>query len=878
MTKHKFNVQRVLGVLLLTVLTLFISAQSVKREVRATWLSTVWRLDWPSTTVPAANGTNEASRETARTVQKNGLISILNKLQAANFNTVFFQVRGMSDAFYNSAYEPWSQYLSSERGADPGWDPLQFIIDEAHARGIEVHAWLNPYRYSTSSESHGNLPTDYANTNPEWILDYGSFTKILNPGIPEVRKRICDVTEDIITKYDVDGIVFDDYFYVSGTTDAMDQAQFEAYNPKGLSRGDWRRANVNQMVKDVYARINSIKPYVTFGISPAGVAASSAAVANSYGLPPAPAGSDWQYNSIYSDPLAWLKDGSIDYISPQIYWTIGSANDFSKLSPWWAKAANLFGRHFYSSNTSNFSNTELINQVNVNRNADLNGATGSVYFRTNDLVQSALNALKAGPYSTKVLRAAYGWKTIPSQGLVENLTANGNKITWTYADNKVRYSIYAIPNANYNDAGIFSDAKYLVDISYIKEFTLPSGISTSTHKIAVAVYDKYGYEHPPKVLGESTTTTNAAQLNYPADAQNVVLPALLTWQPVANAAYYICEIAEDVNFTKPIAGRETLGAEFNSGLQTNLKDNTTYFWRVKTITPNAPAVTSQVRSFIGTKFKITSPADGSDKISMTTEISWMSIGQGANYTLEVSNKPDFSNIAYSVTVQTTSATVPTGKLTTSTTYYARVKAVKGDIQAISERISFVTESVHIPVPILILPADGVTVYGTSIQVSWQEQVSQGFRAELSKDPSFPTRQTTLKAVDAFVNTTSFDGLSDATYYVRVRAKNSDGLTEPSASAMVILKNESGIKSIHEEVDCYAYADEHGSINIVLDNQGDNSVSVYVYSISGIVMEKYSSSITTGKNNIKFNLNNYNPGIYLLKIKTDNKEKTLKIKL
>ena len=129
---------------------LYLVAQNPKREVRSVWLSTAWRLDWPSTTVPAATGTNESSRETARNVQKSGLISVLDKLQAANFNTVFFQVRPMSDAFYNSQYEPWSQYLSSVRGADPGWDPLAYIIEEAHARGIEVHAWLNPYCYYPS--------------------------------------------------------------------------------------------------------------------------------------------------------------------------------------------------------------------------------------------------------------------------------------------------------------------------------------------------------------------------------------------------------------------------------------------------------------------------------------------------------------------------------------------------------------------------------------------------------------------------------------------------------------------------------------------------------------------------------------------------------
>jgi uncharacterized lipoprotein YddW (UPF0748 family) len=273
-----------------------LTAQSPKRDVRAVWLTTVWGLDWPSSTVSES--------------QKSGLINILNKLQAANFNTVFFQVRGMSDAMYKSKYEPWSQYLTSVRGADPGWDPLEYIMEEAHTRGIEVHAWLNPYRYSTSAESHGNLPNDYAAAHPDWLMDYGSYTKILNPGMPEVRQRICDIITDIITRYDVDGIVFDDYFYAdAGPHFELDAVQYQTYNPNKLSQADWRRENVNQMVRDVQARINSIKPYLTFGISPAGVAASDASVASKYGVDRCPVGSDWQYSGIYSDPLAWLYDG-----------------------------------------------------------------------------------------------------------------------------------------------------------------------------------------------------------------------------------------------------------------------------------------------------------------------------------------------------------------------------------------------------------------------------------------------------------------------------------------------------------------------------------------------------------------------------------------
>lgn len=871
--------KRIIYIVLFSIFSVItLSAQQPKREVRATWLSTVWRLDWPSTTVPESTGTNEASREAARNVQKSGLISVLDKLKAANFNTVFFQIRGMCDAFYNSQYEPWSQYLSSVRGADPGWDPLAFIIEEGHARGIEVHAWLNPYRYSTSSESHGNLPNDYATVHPDWLMDYGNYTKILNPGLPVVRQRISDVVADIITKYDVDGIVFDDYFYVSGTTDVMDQQQYEQYNPNGLSRGDWRRDNVNKMVKTVQERINSIKPYVTFGISPAGVAASSPTVAAKYGVEPCPVGSDWQYNSIYSDPLAWLKDGSIDYISPQLYWAINTTNDYSKLSPWWSKVSNFLGRHFYSSNSSSFSATELINEIKINRDADLNGTDGSVYFRTENLPQTTFTTFKADPYIFPALRAAYGWKTAPQQGLVESLFLSGQNLTWNYADNIVRYSIYAIPRTNMNDADIFTSSKYLIGISYTKNFTLPSGINSASHVIAVAVYDRFGNEFPPRKLGEPVTTIQAAQLNYPANnAEDIVLPALFTWEQVNNASYYVWELATDAAFTKPVVTREISTSEFYSGLQTNIKENITYYWRVKTISPNALISVSEIRSFKGTKFKIISPTDGITDVSLTPEFSWTDIGLGANYSLEISDKSDFSTLIYSANTQNTTAKISEGKLSPSTTYYARVRAVRGEIQAISERIYFVTEEVPIPVPVLTSPADGTTIFGNSIELRWQEQVSKGFRAELSQSSTFPTRSTTLKTVDAFTYSAVYNNLSDGTYYLRVKALNSTGLTEPSDFVTVYVNSTSDVTDVHAKVFCYAYYDFAGKCHIVLNSDATQTVTFTIYSATGISIRKDVYGVTLGKNTLTPELSGLEKGFYLLKVNIDGKEKTIKIK-
>lgn len=868
------------GILLLLFFVQLVSAQSPKREVRATWLTTVWRLDWPSVTVPESTGTNEASREAAQNVQKSGLISVLDKLKAANFNTVFFQIRGMCDAFYNSQYEPWSQYLSSVRGADPGWDPLAFIIAEGHARGIEVHAWLNPYRYSSSAESHGNLPNDYATVHPEWLLDYGNSTKILNPGMPEVRQRISDVVADILTKYDVDGIVFDDYFYVDGITNAMDQQQFNQYNPKSLLRDDWRRENVNQMIKGVQTRINSIKPYITFGVSPAGVSASSTAVAAKYGVDPSPVGSDWQYNDIYSDPLAWLSQGSIDYISPQIYWTIGHAtNDYSKLSPWWSKISNFFGRHFYSSNYSTFSSTELINEININRVADLNGVTGSVYFRTNNIPQTTFTAFKASPNISPALGAVYGWKDAPTQGLVENLFLSGQNLSWIYTDNIVRYSIYAIPRANINDTGIFSNAKYLIGVTYTKNFTLPTGINSASHLIAVAVYDRFGNEFAVRVLGENTAASVAASLTFPANNAKALIPCLFKWSAVGGADSYVWQVARDAQFADLVCSRETVQPQFFSGLQTNLKDNTDYYWRVRTRKANAVDSWSVGQKFTTDKFGIVSPANNASAVSLTPTISWDNVSATASYTVEIATSTDFSvaKTVFKQTTTNTSVTLSAGTLLSSTNYYVRVSVSDGILQATSETIVFTTQDAFIPIPQLTKPINGATLNGTSIEVCWAQQVSNGFRIELAKDAAFPARGTTLKTVDANTYCTTFEALTAATFFIRVKALTSTGLTEASNVASVVLSGQTSVpESYLANLKCFISSNNNQATNLVILSNETFNAQVSLFSLTGNLLLNKEINITNGQNIISLGNVNISNGAYILTIKSNLKTISYKI--
>lgn len=309
-----------LAVLLLSALTAM-SAPAVKREMRSAWLATVWGIDWPS-----VQGTEPG--DIAR--QKAELIEILDRLKGAGLNAVNFQVRSMCDAMYRSRLEPWSRFLTGQRGKSPrdrSWDPLQFCVEQCHKRGMECHAWVNPFRFAG-----GALPSTSADMkmrNNGWVLTYVKKEKlgrrtvdksvsILDPGNRDARAHIVAVCREIVTGYDIDGLVFDDYFYPEGLPLGKGY-DFEEWQQSsgGLSQADWRRDNVRRTVADVYSMIQQVKPYVKFGISPAGVGGGNGKSSSRYGLAPSYCGNDWMYDGIYCDPLAWLEDGSVDYLSPR---------------------------------------------------------------------------------------------------------------------------------------------------------------------------------------------------------------------------------------------------------------------------------------------------------------------------------------------------------------------------------------------------------------------------------------------------------------------------------------------------------------------------------------------------------------------------------
>lgn len=598
-----------------------------KREMRATWLTTVANIDWP------------LSYTKGQEAQQKELIALLDACVTFNLNTVMFHIRPACDALYKSSYEPWSSYLNNGRGVDPGWDPLQFCIDECHKRGLACHGWINPYRYGkrggydwTGTDDTTQL--NYKHTHPEWLLYYKNDI-YLDPALPEVRQRIKEVVGDIINNYDVDGVLMDDYFYPYGGTTNQDAASVEKYKPADMNVGDWRRQNVNMMIKDVYDTIQAVKPWVTFGVSPFGIWTTDYNVANKRGikLPSGISGGN-MYAEIYCDPVAWLEEGTVDYLSPQLYWKIGGGQDYKKLSKWWAELCNRFGKHFYSSmalyryESNEFNATEIRNQTSYNRVVTDN-APGAIWYNTRAWCSSAklrVNITKDGAeYHDMALPPAINWKPAKERTMVENLTLNGQKLSWTHQEaNELHFAIYAVPNDSLNNEHVYSRCDMLVGICYTTDFELPVEISANTHQIAVSVLDKYNNEYALRILNEALRPAVAATKLLPDDGALKKLPFTFRWEEVEGADSYIIQFAKDPEMQQIVFAQELTETTFDTDNRINLEYLLLgdYYWRVKTRIPNAGDTWSAVQ-------KVTlSLEDAVDNILHADQpIKWVEDGQ-----------------------------------------------------------------------------------------------------------------------------------------------------------------------------------------------------------------------------------------------------------
>ena len=348
-------VRRVLAVLLPLLLLQCVHTlpRLPEGEFRGVWVATVRNIDWPSKPgLPSEE-------------QKRELLAILDRMAELNLNGVILQVRPSGDALYQSPFEPWSEYLTGEMGKapEPFYDPLAFAVEEAHRRGLELHAWLNPYRARRHTETTPAAASHMTVANPELIRNYGSFLW-MDPGEPAVRQRVVDVVRDIVRRYDVDGIHFDDYFYPYPENNAEfpDEESWRRYGG-GVERDAWRRKNVDDLIQEVAAAIRSEKTDVRFGISPFGIWRP--------GYPRSVRGLD-SFDQIYADSRKWLRLGWIDYFSPQLYWSSSAPQQrFGDLLKWWSRQ-NVRGRNMWpglaahrvaNGRPNGYDAAEIVNQI-----------------------------------------------------------------------------------------------------------------------------------------------------------------------------------------------------------------------------------------------------------------------------------------------------------------------------------------------------------------------------------------------------------------------------------------------------------------------------------------------------------------------------------
>jgi uncharacterized lipoprotein YddW (UPF0748 family) len=500
-----------------------INAQTIypKREFRGAWVSTVYNVDYPSST------------SLSSTAQQNEFITQIDNLKLAGCNAVFIQIRPSCDAFYASTFEPWSQWLegTQNQAPSPYYDPLSFYIKECKKRGMELHGWINPYRaasnYTTQSISSNHITV----TQPSWCVTYGT-KKLLNPGLAVVREYVTKIVMDVVRRYDIDGIHFDDYFYPypDGTLPPFDDANSFATEPRGFTNlANWRRDNVNIFIDKVHDSIKSVKPWVRFGVGPFGIWKN--------GVPAGITGLS-SYNDIYCDPIQWLQNNNVDYVLPQLYWVIGGSQDFNTLVNWWGTQASTYGRNCFAGLASyrldpangNWNNSEITNQINSTRILNAN-VPGICFFSSKSIqnnTKQIRDTLRINQNKYLSILPALTWENatppLTISGLNNVVTASTVNLTWAVpgiaadGDSAHYFVVYRFPQGTTID---LTNPRYIIGRtakdtnSYLDNISLAIGESVT---YTITSLDRYHNES----TGVSQTVCNGCDTTNPTTAIAVV--------------------------------------------------------------------------------------------------------------------------------------------------------------------------------------------------------------------------------------------------------------------------------------------------------------------------------------------------------------------
>jgi len=476
-----------------------VSPRFIKQDFRGMWIASVVNIDWPSRT-----GLSPATQQAE--LRRWFDLAVRN-----NFNAVVLQVRPAADTFWPSEREPWSRWLTGRQGGDPGYDPLAFAVAEAHARGLELHAWFNPYRVTMGASLKTLTPNHPARLNPEWVVRKDRKW-YYDPGHPEARAHVVETIMEAVERYDIDGVHFDDYFYpYPGSGRPFDDtATYRKYGGAFTKRADWRRANVDILIKDLSDRIRATKPWVQFGISPF-------AVWRNKGTDPQ--GSDTRagvqtYDQLYADTRKWVREGWIDYIAPQIYWTRGfTIADYERITRWWAQEIDvarqnghnvglLIGEATYRAGTRT---TPAWRQRNVLvRHRMFTRAfpqvAGAIYFSAKDVRadrRGTTSRLVKRFYSRPALVPVLGKVAGPAAAPPTNPRWSNGVLRWTPGDGQIaRYAIYQVPKASVQPCDL-ADARHLKAI--VPGSALQWRGSDPNMTTVITAIDRFGRESAPVV-------------------------------------------------------------------------------------------------------------------------------------------------------------------------------------------------------------------------------------------------------------------------------------------------------------------------------------------------------------------------------------------
>ncbi|KUG05914.1 family 10 glycosylhydrolase [Solirubrum puertoriconensis] len=508
--------------LLLAGLSLGAQAQTPahpKREMRAVWVAHVFNLDWPrsKTLTPAQ--------------QRADFISLLDRHKANGINAVVVQIRASGDAIFPSPLEPWSEWLTGQQGRAPQplYDPLEFMIREAHKRGLELHAWLNPYRAVTNANTSSVAENHVSKLHPEWVVPYGTL-RVLNPGLPAVREYLTKVVMQVVRRYDVDAIHFDDYFYPapqSGVT-FDDEAAFLA-DPRGITnKSDWRRDNINLFVRTISDSIRAAKPRIKFGISPPGVWRNGTSVGGT-------ATTAFQsYSDIFADSRKWLQQGWVDYLAPQVYWTsTTSAARYDLIVPWWSQQVlSTMPRHVYighaaykvsASATDAFNQpTQIPSQLRLARQQD--NVQGSMFYKSTELLANPLgvaDSLRTNFYRHRALPPTMPWKddvppATPVQASMQTEAAGSVRLSWqpgpAAPDGELArwYVVYRVPyHTGPATAADVANSAHILSVQDSTSYRVPAQTGTPQFLYTVTALDRLHNESAP-VEQFSTVLSNRA--------------------------------------------------------------------------------------------------------------------------------------------------------------------------------------------------------------------------------------------------------------------------------------------------------------------------------------------------------------------------------